>query len=166
MADRGRGRRMVKRWFGFGTVTSNLTANVTALFGSLVPGEAGTILRMIGGFVVTPTAAPTVADHAIVGVGIGIVSADAATLGATAMPDPFDEADYPWLFWRTDDFNFVSTDITSPGPAGSVRYRFDVKSMRKIKPREALVQVVQYVDVAGAPPLTVSSAGVRVLFAT
>ena len=92
-----------------------------------------------------------------------MVSTDAATLGATAMPDPLGEVDYSWLYWADHTFSYPGTAVSGLEPFGSLRKSFDVRSMRKMKPRESLIMVVQYADSSGAPPLTFFAASTRVL---
>jgi len=168
MADRGfRGPRMSKHWAAIGSAELHLVANSTGLLGvSNVEHPGETVLRMIGEYIVVPTAAPTAADAAILAFGIGVVSSDAAELGATALPDPNDEAEYPWLYWASHAFHFQDTSVDPSQAGGSIRKAFDVKSMRKVKPRESLVFVVQYTNIAGSPPMTIVSGVVRVLTAT
>ncbi len=60
-------------------------------------------------------------------------------------------------------FFYAGTDPEVGGAGVSLRYRFDVRSMRKIKPRETLAFIVQYLNVTGNPPLTFSFGGARVL---
>jgi len=147
------------------TGTTAFTADSSTVIGSgFTPGLAATILRMLGEYVITPTSAPTTNDEARVTVAIGVISADA--VAANAAPDPGLEPDYPWLFWASHALRFAST-ATDPNSAGaSVRAGFDIRSMRKMKPRETLIAVAEYEDFVGAPPLTLSWAAVRVLVAT
>ena len=121
---------------------------------------------MLGEYIVGPQVAPVAADAASIGVGIGVVSSDAVSAGASALPDPNGEADYPWLYWAQHDFFFGSTATDPASLASSLRRPFDIKSMRKLKPRESLVAVIQYSDISGAPPLHVEFTQTRVLVAT
>ena len=163
---RGGGRRMAKQWVALAATPLALTASATAIGGSLVATEAFTVLRMIGEYIISPTSAPTAGDQTRVIVGIGVVSADALAVGASAMPDPGAEAEYPWLYWADHPFFFNSTALggSGDGPIEG-RYEYDIKSMRKLKPREALVLVVEYSNITGNPPLTFISGQTRVLTA-
>ena len=163
---RGRGNRMTKAWSAISSGVFGFTVNATALMGSRAFAEARTVLRLLGEYVAVPSAAPAANDQAIITVGIGVVSTDAATLGSTAMPDPFDEPEYPWLYWASHDFLFEDTSLDVGGHSTGLRRSFDVGSMRKIKPRESLVFVAQYTDVAGGPPMIFSASSTRVLLAT
>ncbi len=142
----GRGSRMLKGWLGFGGSSLDFTANSTLMVQTVDFTGPGTILRMLWEYVISPisAAAITADDSALLTVGVGIVSTDAATLGFTAMPDPFDDADYPWLYWRGHAMHYRiagATAADSSGISGDVRVSVDVKSMRKIKSKESLVIV-------------------------
>ncbi len=166
MTDRFRGPRMSKHWHALNGGETHFVANATSLTSAFVfEADPGTVIRMLGEYVISPTAAPTVADAATLTVGIGIVSADAAELGATAMPDPSTEPEYPWMYWASHAVHYASTEVDPSSRAGSIRHSFDIRSMRKFKPREALAFVVQYEDTAGNPPLTFMAGKTRILFA-
>jgi len=125
-----------------------------------------TVIRMIGEYIIAPTTAPVALDKVRMIVGIGVVSTDAATVGASALPDPGAEPDYPWLYWKDHPVQYASTEVDPAGEAGTVRASFDIHSMRKIKPRESLVFVFEYNNVNGDPPLTAGVGLTRVLVAT
>jgi len=159
------GKRMGKVWSSMPGTSDSLAASGTFLEGTLGFAEARTVIRMLGEYIIGPSAAPVAADVVRIAVGIGLVSTDAATLGASALPDPSSEPNFPWLFWAEHAFNFPGTDPQSGSDTYSVRRSFDIRSMRKVRPRETLVFVVQYVDVSGAPPMTIGVAATRVLLA-
>ncbi len=163
---RGRGSRMSKQWEIIQGAPQILSAGGTSIVGSLAPTEAITVIRMLGEYNIgIGTAAPTALDEAQIGLGICVVSTDAVLAGAASMPDPSDDIGYPWLFWA-DHFLFFPTNTqTNASRQSSVRRSFDVHSMRKIKPSESLVFVVQYTDVVGTPTIHVGVAATRVLTA-
>ena len=161
-----RGQRMQKHWHQLNGTVFAFTVDATALLGSLALDGPFTVLRMLGEYIIGPTSAPVAADRAEISCGIGVVSSDAAAVGATAMPDPRDEADFPWLFWASHELLFPTTTADPSALVSSVRRTFDIKSMRKLKPRESLVFVAQYVDKGGAPPVSIVSAVTRILVAT
>ena len=169
MANRtsARGQRMAKEWHGMGSVAPTaFTANSVALIGGeLALDESYTVIRMLGEYVIVPGAAPVANDHALIGIGIGVVSSDAAAVGGTAMPDPVDERGFPWLYWAVHAFNFLNTSTDPSSAGGSIRQRFDIKSMRKIKRSESLVMVAQYTNGNGNPALDFSPSITRVLIA-
>ena len=155
---------MAKHWGGIAAVEIHLVANATGALGSIEaehPGE--TVLRMLGEYAIQPTSAPTAADAVIITMGIAVVSTDAVAAGA--FPDPFGEPEYPWLYWASHPFHFPDTVLESGQGVGALRRSFDVRSMRKMKPRESLAFVVEYADIAGTPPMTVLTGSTRVLSA-
>ena len=161
--------RMAKRWDFLPGLLIGMTASGNQGGSTLgIVDQPYTVLRMLGEYVIAPTGNLTAGDRCSVGIGIGVVSADAATLGATALPDPEGEPEYPWLYWASHDFYFPAggTPLQPAGPSESVRVTFDVKSMRKVKPREVLAYVVDYTDGSGTPPLTLASGPIRVLKAS
>ncbi len=167
MAFRSSNRRMEKAWLSTGISRSLMTGNATILFsGALNFVAPGTILRMIGEYLISPTSAPAALDSAVITVGIGIVSTDAAALGATAMPDPAVDGDYPWLYWASHAFTFAGTDPQAGSDSYRVRVPFDIRSMRKFKPAQSLVMVAQYSNQVGTPPLTMEQPAWRTLIAT
>ena len=164
-------KRMQKQWGSLivGGASVDLTGNSTTLIGTVsIAQRAETILRGRGEVFVAIGATTTALDEARVGFGLGIVSGDAATLGSTAMPDPIGDPDYPWLWWHVHHFfsPFVVDGTGSDGyGVGVVRIPLDTKAMRKVKPEQGLVLVVQYVDVTGTPALR-AGGDVRCLLAT
>ena len=166
MARNFGGRRMQKEWTNIASNANAFTGNSTASLGGNVFGIPGTIMRCIGEYVINPTSAPTALDRCIVTVALGVVSGDALVAGASAFPDPADEPDYPWLFLGTHPFFFGGTSADPNSVASAVRHRFDVKSMRKVKPGQALAMVAQYEDGTGIPPMTLQSGVTRFMFAT
>ena len=165
MADRGRGSRMSKEWSNTLAVSQGFTTNSTALLGFLSVNVPATVLRILGEYTLGPTAASTAADRACITVGIGVVSSDAVELGSTAMPDPEDEPNFPWLYWASHPFHYVDSSLES-GLQRMHRRSFDVRSMRKMKPRESLAVVAQYTDINGVPAMRIESGPFRVLIAT
>ncbi len=169
MANRGRGNRMTKGWNGIGGTRLNLTGDGTTVGNGVSLAEifgTATVMRIFGEYVITPTLAPAALDECRITLALGVFNSDAFTLGSTAMPDPGSEPQFPWVYWAEHAFYFGTTDADPTSAASSVRRSFDVKGMRKQKQSEALGWVVQYADITGAPPMSVSLGGVRLLFAT
>ena len=162
---------MRKHWVGAGGTaadfTGDSTVNLQQVGGTGGLADAFTVLRMLGGYTIFPTSAPVAGDEVTVSYGIGVVSSDAATVGASALPDPGTEPEYPWLYWASHALGYSNNSVQQITGAGAVRVDFDIKSMRKIKPSESLVSVAQYNNVAtgGNPPLTIVVGGLRVLVA-
>ncbi len=170
MANFRGGPRMRKHWLPLQGAVSAITGSSTVLFGTQSPQDAFTVLRMLGSYIIGPTASVVALDAVTIGMGIAVVSTDAAVLGSSAMPDPIGEPEYPWLYWAEHDFYFtraggVTNTSTLPGIGGELRQSFDIRSMRKIKPQESLVFVVEYANIAGNPGMRVATSATRVLVA-
>ncbi len=163
MANFKGGARLTKQWSSTSFASNGFSGNGTALLGQLGFTEAQTILRMLGEINIMATTAPAAFDACSIALGIGLVSTDAASLGSTAMPDPADEPDFPWLFWKSVGMRWNSTTIQDTDGSGYLRIPYDIRSMRKVKPRESLVIVAQYDDRGGNPPVNVTSEITRVL---
>ena len=166
--QRGSGSRMGKQWGDIPAISLSLTADGTSSGGALISTTSQTVLRMLGGYTIGLAGIATAADAVRIGVGIGIISTDAFNLGATAMPDPLGELDFPWLYWNEHSLRYPAAAGTSAGQGvtdarGWVRHKFDIRSMRKMKPRENLVVVIEYADTNGAPPMRVDVDQTRVL---
>ena len=99
--------------------------------------------------------------------GLALLSTDAVTLGATAVPDPSAEPEYPWI-WYGQASMFAMTTLALGGNATafSELLTIDSKAMRKVKPGETLTIVGQYVNVSGNPAMRVASGQTRVLIGT
>ena len=169
MAHRNFGsQRMSKQW-AFMTVGSNaFTANATAALGSLSFAEPGTVIRMLGSFIISGTSGGAfgAGDEACLAVAIGVVSTDAVAAGAGSLPDPGAEPEYPWLYWTEKVVFMFDGTLSESRSMSNWQVDFDVRSRRKLKPRESLVMVAEYSDITGTPPVTVSAARTRVLVAT
>ncbi len=164
---RGSGSRMAKHWHSIAAVSLGLTADGTSLGGALALDGPWTVIRHIGGYVICQFSAPVANDEVTITVGCGVVSSDAFAAGAGSVPDPAGEPDYPWLYWKAHDFFYSTTDPQSGGAdSGSVRVDFDSRSMRKLKPRESLIWVVEYGNIVGAPIMKVQLQQSRILVAT
>jgi len=167
MANRGSGSRRLKHWHGLAGGVSNLTAAGTSLFTSFgAPDTPSTILRMIFEYAIGPTSAPTALDGCVISMGLGIVSTDAAAVGATAMPDPSTNGDpeFPWLWTASHVFHMPDTDPAAAVATASGRFFVDNRAMRILRPRSSLAFVLQYEDVNGTPPMSLAIGGARVLF--
>ncbi len=157
-------QRKDKGWSFYAGGNIAFTVNNTiAAGGSFATTESITVMRLLGEYIIVPTSAPSAGDMARISIGIGKLSDDA--VAASTLPEPDDEGNFPWLYFASHPFFFGTTSADPSSAGASVRVRFDIKSMRKLKARESLVTVLQYVDVAGAPPLTVHSGVTRVLVA-
>ena len=160
--------RQAKQWDALPGIEFAMTADGTFSGPVFAFSAPFTVLRMLGEYTIAPTAVVVAGERCEVAVAIGVVSTDAATLGATALPDPISEPDFPWLYWAMHPLHWGAavSGTAGEGPqgvAGSVRKSFDIRSMRKMKPRESLVLVAQYGDLGGTPPVTTIVMPTRVL---
>ncbi len=156
-------QRKAKLWAGIPTTLLGLTADNTFLGGSLAFTSPQTVLRMLGEYVIGPASAVVAGDDVEITVALGKVSTDAFALGASAVPDPNGEPEYPWLYWKQHVFTFPTTSGDPSAATGSVRQSYDIKTMRKFTARESLVWVINYGDLGGAPPMTLVLGQTRVL---
>jgi len=163
MADRFRTPRKEKQWERLAGSQLDMTVDGVKIGNQLNFSSSQTVIRMVGEYIIGPTSAPTALDACNITVAIGKVSTDAATAGAGSLPDPASEGGYPWLYWMSHAFEFPAGNLLESSAQGSVRRAFDIRSMRKFKPSESLVWLVDYTDFNGAPPMTVFAASVRVL---
>ncbi len=130
--------------------------------------EPAPILRMRGRFHVSLNETAQLGDRATIGVAIGVVSSDAATLGSTALPDPIGDPEYPWLYWQEVDltaFETATSNARSWGTASQL-IEFDVKSMRKMKPSMTLALVLETANFTGDPVIDFLMTQTRVLIGT
>ena len=155
--------RQAKEWRVMAAISRGFTADATNTGGSLNFSQPATVLRMLGEYSIQATSAPVALDAVYVTVAVGVVSTDARNLGATAMPDPAEEPEYPWLFWASHLMRWNSSTISENDGSGYLRRAIDIRSMRKIKPRETLTWVFQYEDGGGNPPINVQNELTRVL---
>ncbi len=155
--------RRRKEWRSIASSQTAFTTDSATVLATLAFSSAPTILRMMGEYIIGCSAAPAATDSARITIAAGIVSTDAAT--ANQLPDPDAEPEYPWLYWASHPMFQRSTNLQELLGVSVVRAVFDVKSMRKVKPRESLAFVAQYVSVSGDPPLTLHRGVTRVLLA-
>ena len=168
MARNFGGSRQRKQWSSLPSVAQAYTADATIALTSVVFIQSRTVLRMIGSYMIHATGNVTAGEVARLAVGIGVVSTDAFAAGSSAMPDPAGELDYPWLYWAEHTVRYGATASPETGISltGFVRESFDIRLMRKVKPRESLAFVSQYVDVSGAPGISLQLDQTRVLLGT
>ena len=149
------GVRQRKHWHGTSDNVLNLTAAGTAILASLTVTDPSTILRTLGS-VMSIFDGAVDGDSAAITYGLGIVSTDAFTVGATAMPDPASEPQFDWLYWYKSFLSFRTNGAIS-GRIDSYFERVNVssKAMRRVSHSETLVLLVQYEDIVGTPPVDV-----------
>ncbi len=164
-----RSTRMARHWHSIPSSGMAHTASGTLIGGSLALDGPFTVVRMLGHFIVVPLPGGTFValDSALISLAIGVVSSDAVAAGAGSVPDPTGEPDYPWLYWAEKFFLLPSSsDDANSGEGSRWEVAFDIRSQRKMKPRESLVVVSEYTDSTGAPPMNIKMAQTRVLVLT
>ena len=155
-----------KSWSATPSIQLSFTGNATVLGGALSFGESGvTIMRMMGEYGLSLSAAPTAVDQILIAVGLGVISTDAFNLGATAVPDPAGEPEYPWLYWAQHSFEFSTASLDPNAAIANLRHSFDVKSMRKMGAGQSLAWIAQYVNVIGNPSVRLHIGQTRMLLA-
>ena len=72
-----------------------------------------------------------------------IVSNDAVAAGQASVPHPFDDADWSgWHVWRSFCYFFDQIDQTGAN-VWSQQFEVDFKAMRKMRPNETLIGVIE-----------------------
>jgi len=154
-------------WTGAEFVRQAVSTATTVLGGSLSTLVPFTMVRMRGYVQAHFDATKQLDDRIVLTFGFGLFSTDAVTLGATALPDPSDEKEFPWLWWNQ---MALESEISAAGEGtwGMNAQRIDVdsKAMRKVKPGQSLAWVVQATDLAGAPVTLVTTGATRILIGT
>ena len=165
MARRGGapgGTRQRKHWHGTINTTQKFVGASTGILANFPIDSPATILRTLGQVLLSASETDTVAgDQCAVTLGLCVVSTDAFTVGASAMPDPASEPEFDWLWWHSSQFFIPATPLGRS--LGEVdRVTIASKAMRRVSHSEQLVLLGEYVNIAGSPPIDVS-AGIRFL---
>ena len=163
MADRFRTPRKEKLWAGVPGISAAISVAGTTVGGGFAFTSPQTVLRMLGEYTLVAAPTPTADDFCVITVALGKVSSDAATLGATAVPDPAGEPEYPWLYWAAHPMYFGAAAVDGASASNSVRQTFDIRSMRKFKARESLLWVIEYSDLNGTPSIRMILGQTRIL---
>ncbi len=168
VATRGRPGKTIdfKSWDAIPSINISTGAAGTVIGGSVAFTLPATILRVRGMVNLTIDNESVEPVDTFVALGLAIVSTDAATLGATAMPDPAGDADFPWLWWM--DVPLTMHEMLAAVPQsitqiGSARVLVDSKAMRKVKPAQSLIWVLSHPD---AIQVDIDIALTRVLIGT
>jgi len=167
MASRGR-TVDYKRWDSLLALRQAFaTVGTRFASGSIPFTESATILRCrLTDCLVFLDNTQQAGDQMSVIFGLGIVSTDAFVAGAGSVPDPGGEPEYPWLWWGRYS---LEGDVAASSPGlgtNVVRFSADTKAMRRIRPGQSLVWIVEASAVAGAPNTIVSMGQTRVLIGT
>ena len=163
----GHGRTIdFKAWDILLGLDTSISSNVVSQGGSLAFTGPATILRMYGQeSLYFFDATRQVGDKMDLTYAVGIFATDAVAAGATA--DPADEPEYPWLYWSAVSLRCTLT-LGDPSLGVSVVRvpAWSSRAMRKIKPRESLVGLLQSTNTTGAPVTEIVMGSARVLIGT
>ena len=144
-----------------GEANTTVTSSSIQIIGSGIATVAGkvTIIRIRGEFSMALAAATAGANGFACAFGIGIVTAPAFAIGATAVPGPLDEADWDgWMYHRFFALlanealtGGISTDLSNVGAqVASIRVEVDSKAMRKLDEEERLAAIIQTTEIGTA----------------
>ncbi len=165
---RGRaGRAPDYEWLAMGSKISaiDLATGTTGLGGNaLAVSGPGTLVRFRG-HIFAQLDAGGVDERALIACGFILVSNEAFAAGIASVPKPFTDADADWVW-----YGFLS--ISSGAEAGVVgdslfdRLPVDSKAMRKVKPSQSLVFVVEVASSQDATGTFDVMYGLRILGAS
>ena len=128
--------------------------------GALATVNGLTIARIRGEFVHNITLATSVGDgFESFAVGIRIVSAEAFSVGITAIPSPLVDSDddgWMWIFMGGHLTSRETTEVNR-GPIGAQRIPIDTKAMRKLKEGHLVVGLVEYGTESGTSSVRFSA---------
>ncbi len=150
---RGRGQGRVidyKHWNAIPSLNLKVGTAATSLGGGLSFVAPATILRARGYVSASFDATQQAGDEMLCTFGLAVISTDAFTAGGGSVPDPADEPEYPWLWWKQ---MFLESFVAANEGAYGVSAQYaevDTRAMRRIKPGETLCWVMQRTGVVGA----------------
>ena len=144
----------------------SLSTDTTIISGFTSFSDSLTILRTRGYVQALLDATKQVGDGIVLTFGLGIVSTDAATLGATAVPDPGSDFDYPWLWWGEMTLSAEATLGADTWGPHAQRLEVDSKAMRRVTPKQSILWVCQSSAATGAPVTLVTFGSTRILLGT
>ncbi len=173
MADRfrrnGQARQAVE-WTNIPAFNLALSGDGTSIGAGLLSATSRfTVRRVRGRYSLRLSGTLAASDEVRLGIGLCVVSTDAAVAGAGSIPDVLGDADFSWMYWAEHRLMMpgAATSATWDQPGGwgpAVQERwYDVKAMRKMKTDESLIWSVQYSDEGGTPPIEVDFGIARVL---
>ncbi len=140
-----------------GNAQSVTTAGLTIITTGQVSGGGVTVVRLRGMLSLWIEATTAIGDgFQKVSAGIGIVTDDAFSIGATAMPSPITDPNWGGWFWYQQLGSFIgdSTTETFRFPMQARKVEIDTKAMRKIQPNEVIFGAVAVSNEVGASTLT------------
>ena len=145
-APRGGAAKRQVTWIGPADQSYIAVANATkVLIASFTPGGVGidkpTLVRSRGTLSVRPSS--VAADLSYTGAfGMGVVSDQALAIGITAIPGPFDDADWDgWFVWQSFSGRVEFEAGIEAVLAREIEYDIDSKAMRKVSDNNSIVLV-------------------------
>ena len=122
------------------------TAGVKALgTGGISTLQSSTVVRTRGIFCSKVVSGVPAGNSIIRGAfGIIIVSADAFTVGITAIPGPLSDSDNDWYVWAPFCHLLQSGDDEGLAILANVTMPFDSRGMRKVKVGDVSAVVIEY----------------------
>ncbi len=121
-------------------------AGATQVTTGLEALEALTVVRIRGEISLKLSTVTTVGDgFTNLGLGIGLVTTDAFDAGAASLPGPLTDKDWSGWIWHQLMGQMAGSATTEVGrfPMEAIRYVIDTKAMRKMRPNQVLVGVVE-----------------------
>ncbi len=136
------------------TAVTAISASAISIIGSgltLATESFATITRLRGYVQAYLKTADAVNAGFHCGFGVGIVSSDAFAIGATAIPGPLTDAEWPGWFYYTI-FDVHGATATFDGSERNVNLSWDVdsKAQRILKENETVVAMLETVEVTNA----------------
>ena len=144
-----------------GETNTTFTSSTNTIVGSGVTPVGGkfTIIRTRGDLSGSLASAAAGANGFACAFGIAVVTLTAFAIGATAVPNPLDEADWDgWLYHRFFGMlssapisNAASEDVDAVLPVvAAVRFEVDSKAMRKIDETEVVASIMATTEIGTA----------------
>ena len=133
--------------------SQGFTASTSTIIGSgVTPVDPNlTVVRLRGYVELIMQAATAAVDGFSYGIGIGIVTADAFSVGVTAVPNPIDDADWPgWIWHKLGALSAPVAGGFGATPSDNQIIEIDSKAMRKFRLNETLFTTVQVFETGTA----------------
>ena len=133
-----RARRLYD-WAGFvfGATTLSVTQSI---LGSFIDIEPVTFMRHRGNLYVKATPDAT-GDDTVVGLGLIVVSDNAAAAGGASVPGPINDPDAPWVWHQYVPLDAGTAGLTGDDIGSNVRVMIDSKAQRKVGINETMILV-------------------------
>ncbi len=152
-----------KQWVSIPSILKESAVAGTFAGGSASFAVPATVLRCRSEVLIQFDETRTAGDQMDVAIGLAKMSTDAAA--GASLPDPIGEVGFPWLFWKQVKLECISTSTTYD-PGSSLRFSVDTKAMRKVKPDESIIWLIEFANPAGAPVTQVDISQSRLLIGT